>query len=194
MIKKIFISLLLITVLAIVGRFFYTAVQQNKEFNYHSNFSKTITLASTDFVHNDTMPIDFTGFGKELSPELHWSNVPAGTKSFVILCTDYDGPSPLLKLLTIDHWVVYNIPVDRTSLSQGSTSKSLQVEGISSGKNYKGTLEYKGPKPPIGKHRYFFRIYAISSSSVSLVMPSKKEVMDEIKNSVLGYGELVGIY
>ena len=120
--------------------------------------------------------------------------MPEGTKSLVLLCTDYDGPAPFLKLLTIDHWVVYNIPADKTLLGKGSTSKSLQAKGISSGKNFKGTLEYKGPKPPIGKHRYFFRLYALSTPELNLTQPTKKEVMEAMKNNVLSYGELVGIY
>ena len=194
MIKKILISILLIIVLTIVGRFIYTAIQQNAEFDYHSDFPKTITLASADFVQNESIPIEFTGNGKELSPELHWSNLPEGTKSLVVLCTDYDGPAPFLKLLTIDHWVVYNIPAGKTLLNQGSTSQRLQAEGISTGKNFKGTLEYKGPKPPLGKHRYFFRIYALSTATLNLSQPTKKEVMRAMKNDVLGYGELVGIY
>lgn len=194
MIKKILLSILLIFVLAVVGRFIYTSVQQNAEFDFHTNIPKTITLASDDFIQGGSIPIELTGYGQEHSPELHWSNLPEGTQSLVLLCTDYDGPTPLLKLLTIDHWVVYNIPVGKTSLSQGSTSKSLQFEGILSGKNFKETLEYKGPKPPLGKHRYFFRLYALSIPALNLIQPTKKEVMKAMKNNILGYGELVGVY
>lgn len=194
MIKKILLSILTIFTLAVVGRFIYTAIQQNDEFNFHANIPKTITLASTDFVQNGIIPIEFTGYGKELSPELHWSNLPKGTKSLVLLCTDYDGPTPLLKLLTIDHWVVYNILVSKKSLSRGTTSKSLDAEGISSGKNFKQTLEYKGPKPPLGKHRYFFRVYALSIPTLNFTKPTKKEVIQAMENNVLGYGELIGMY
>lgn len=194
MIKKLVFSSLLIFVLVVTGRFFYIANQQKKEFDFHKDLPKTIRLASTDFVQNGSIPIQFTGNGKELSPELHWNNVPKGTKSLILLCTDYDGPAPLLKLLTIDHWVIYNIPVTMASLSQGSTSNSLLAEGILSGKNFTGTLDYKGPKPPLGKHRYFFRIYALSTAALNLIEPTKKEVLAAIKNNVLSYGELVGIY
>jgi len=196
MIKKIVISILILIVCAVTARFIYTAIQQNKEFNFHTNIPKTITLTSPDFVQDGTIPVELTGDGKglELSPELHWSNLPEGTKSLVLLCTDYDGPSPVLKLLTIDHWVVYNIPGAKTFLTKSSTSKSLQAEGISSGKNFKGTLEYKGPKPPLGKHRYFFRMYALSIPTLNLFQPTKKEVMAAMKNNVLAYGELIGIY
>jgi Raf kinase inhibitor-like YbhB/YbcL family protein len=194
MIKKIFISILLLIILAVVGRVIYTSIQQSNEFDFHTTIPKTIELASTDFSQNGTMPVDLTGYGKELSPELHWNNLPEGTKSLVLLCTDYDGPTPLLKLLTIDHWVVYNIPVNKTSLNRGSTSKGLQTAGISSGKNFKGTLEYKGPKPPMGKHRYFFRLYALSIPTLNLIQPTKKEVMQAMKKNVLAYGELVGMY
>jgi Raf kinase inhibitor-like YbhB/YbcL family protein len=185
--------LLLIT-LAVIGRVIYTSIQQSNEFDFHATIPKTIELVSADFSQHSTMPIDLTAYGKELSPELHWSNLPEGTKSLVLLCTDYDGPTPLLKLLTIDHWVVYNIPVNKTSLSQGSVSKDLQAAGMLSGKNFKGTLEYKGPKPPMGKHRYFFRLYALSIPTLNLIQPTKKEVMQAMKDNVLAYGELVGMY
>ena len=194
MLKRIIISVFGILAFAILGRFIYTAVQQNKEFEYHTGIPKTITLGSSDFNNEGVMPIDFTGNGKEISPELHWKNLPEGTQSLVLLCTDYDGPSPMVRLLTIDHWVLYNIPADRTYLSQGSTSKELKAKHVFSGKNFKGTLEYKGPKPPLGKHRYFFRVYALSVSDLDLLNPTKQEVMSHMKKNVLAYGELIGIY
>ena len=194
MIKKISISVLLVIILAVVGRLIYTAIQQNAEFDFHTNIPKTIKLASNTFVQNGDIPIEFTGFGKELSPELHWFNLPAGTKSLVVLCTDYDGPTPLLKLLTIDHWVLYNIPVTMNGLRTGITTEAFDMAGIQCGKNFKGTTEYKGPKPPLGKHRYFFRIYALSVGQLNLIQPTKKQVMEAMKNNVLGYGELIGIY
>ncbi|WP_018342596.1 YbhB/YbcL family Raf kinase inhibitor-like protein [Cytophaga aurantiaca] len=194
LIKKISLSILLLISLAVVGRFIYTAIQQNEEFNYHAKIPKTIELASKNFIQNGQIPIEFTGDGKELSPELHWFNLPAGTKSLVVLCTDYDGPTPLLKLLTIDHWVVYNIPVTMNGLWTGMTTKDFGMTEIQGGKNFKGTLDYKGPKPPLGKHRYFFRVYALSDSTLQLTEPTKKEVMQAMKDKILAYGELIGIY
>jgi Raf kinase inhibitor-like YbhB/YbcL family protein len=188
--KKIFVSIILLLLAALFGRLVYNQIQQKTEFDFHAN----ITLTSENFSQNGDMPMEFTGYGKEASPELHWRNVPEGAKSFVVLCTDYDGPAPVLKLLTIDHWVVYNIPADKTFLTRASTSNSLKSEHIESGKNYKGTLEYKGPKPPLGKHRYFFRVYALSIPSLKLTEPTKKEVMDVMQNNVLAYGELIGRY
>lgn len=194
MIKKISIALLFLITLAVTGRYIYIAIQQNEELNYHTKIPKTIELASSDFVQNGIMPIELTGDGKELSPELHWFNLPAGTKSLVVLCTDYDGPTPLLKLLTIDHWVVYNIPVTMNGLLKGITSEAFDMAEIHRGKNFKGTLDYKGPKPPLGKHRYFFRVYALSCATLNITEPTKKEVMQAMQKDVLAYGEVIGIY
>ena len=194
MVKKIFLTLCSLLVIAVLGRFIYTVVVQDNEMEYHLNFVKSIFVGSNSFPLNGAIPIDYTGDGQELSPELHWDNIPEGTKSFVILCTDYDGPAPWLRLLTVDHWVLYNIPAAKHSLPKGTTVVQLQNESIASGKNFKETYTYKGPKPPIGKHRYFFRVYALSVEELKLTNPTKQEVMHAMKNSVLAYGELVGTY
>jgi Raf kinase inhibitor-like YbhB/YbcL family protein len=194
MIKKIFLALCTLLIVVVLGRYIYTAIVQKNELEYHLNFVKSIDLASNDFNQNGLIPIKCTGYGQEVSPELHWNNLPEGTKSLVILCTDYDGPAPWLRLLTIDHWVLYNIPITVHSLAQGTTVVQLQNDSIISGKNFKATYVYKGPKPPIGKHRYFFRIYALSIPDLKLTNATKQEVMEAMKDYVLAYGELVGEY
>ena len=194
MIKKIVLYAILLLTSVLLSRYIYTISVQRNEVEYHLNFVKSIFLASNSFPLNGPIPIEYTGEGQDISPELHWDNIPEGTKSFVILCTDYDGPAPWLPLLTIDHWVVYNIPATKHSLSKGTAVVQLQNEGILSGKNFKETYTYIGPKPPIGKHRYFFRVYALSVPDLQLTNPTKQEVMDAMKNYVLAYGELVGVY
>jgi Raf kinase inhibitor-like YbhB/YbcL family protein len=194
MIKKTFLILATLIIVLVLGRYIYTAIVQKNELEYHLNFVKSIALASDDFNQNGTIPIKCTGYGQEVSPELHWDHLPEGTKSLVILCTDYDGPAPWLRLLTIDHWVLYNISVTVNSLAQGTTVVQLQNDSIISGKNFKGAYTYIGPKPPIGRHQYFFRIYALSISDLKLTNPTKHEVMEAMKNYVLAYGELVGEY
>jgi len=192
MIKKLLITIPVILLLALVTKLAVVYFQQKAEFDFHTNIPNTIKLQSSDFVPDGMIPLECSGRGKDLSPELHWSNIPEGTRSLVLLMTDYDAPAPFLKIMTIDHWTVYNIPTRIASLSKGSTSVQLQNDSISLGQNFKKGIEYKGPKPPIGEHSYYFRIYALSIPHLNLTNPTKKEVMDAMKSSVLAYGELVG--
>ncbi|ABG60289.1 YbhB/YbcL family Raf kinase inhibitor-like protein [Cytophaga hutchinsonii] len=192
--KKIWISVVVLFILALIIKPVMTAAQQKKEFKYHNNLLKTITLTSTDFIADGKIPVECTGDGEELSPALQWTNIPKGTKSFVLLMTDYDAPAPFFKISTVDHWVIYNIPAEHTALSKGLTSGQLQESNISSGQNFKKGIEYKGPKPPLGVHNYYFRVYALSVSALNLKNPTKQEVMNAMKGKVLAYGELIGKY
>lgn len=192
--KKILISIPVIFLLIMIIKPLITAAQQKKEFKYHENLSKTITLISDDFVAGGNIPVECTGDSNELSPELRWNNAPTGTKSFVLLMTDYDAPAPFFKISTIDHWVIYNIPAAITFLSKGLTSGQLQENHISSGQNFKKGIEYKGPKPPVGVHNYYFRIYALSVDTLNLNNATKQEVMEAMKGNILAYGELIGRY
>jgi len=192
--KKIIITLFVLLFVGIATKPLIVAAQQKKEFKYHENISNTITLTSGDFVAGGKIPVECTGDSVELSPALNWNNVPKDTKSFVLLMTDYDAPAPFFKISTVDHWVIYNIPAEITALKKGLTSGQLQEEDISSGQNFKKGIEYKGPKPPIGIHNYYFRIYALSVDKLNLNNPTKQEVMDAMQGNVLAYGELIGRY
>jgi Raf kinase inhibitor-like YbhB/YbcL family protein len=192
MIKKILIIIPVLLVLALVIKLTLVYFQQKSEFDFHTNIPNTIKLESADFITEGMIPMECSGKGKELSPELHWSNLPEGTRSLVLLMTDYDAPAPFLKIMTIDHWTVYNIPIRIIALPKGSTSTALQKDSVNLGQNFKKGIEYKGPKPPIGMHNYYFRIYALSAPHLNLNNPTKKEVMDAMKGSMLAYGELRG--
>lgn len=192
--KKILISIPLFIILLVIVRLIIVSYQQEAEFEFHSSIPRTIKLSSKDFVNNGTIPIEFTGNGKGISPSLKWSNLPEGTKSVVIFVVDYDVPAPYLKLLTVDHWVVYNINPTISSFEKDLNESNLPDKNIRFGKGLRGILAYKGPKPPLGKHSYYFRIYALSVPSLTLSKPSKEDVMAAIQNNVLAYGELVGKY
>lgn len=192
MIKNILLLLFILTTGAVVIRLILVSKQQRAEFNYHKSIPQTIALSSDDFVHDEMMPSPFSGDGGNKSPELHWSNLPAGTKSLVLLMTDYDGPAPYFKLTTVNHWVLYNIPAQVHALPQAVTGKQLQADHVVSGINYTGGVGYAGPKPPIGVHRYFFRVYALSVPALDLVHPGKQEILEAMEGKVLAYGELVG--
>ncbi len=192
MIKNILLLLFILTTGALVIRLILVSKQQRAEFNYHKSIPQTVVLSSDDFVHDEMMPSPFSGKGDNKSPELHWSNLPAGTKSLVLLMTDYDGPAPYFKLTTVSHWVLYNIPAQVHVLPQAVTANQLKADHIAAGINYTGGVDYAGPKPPIGVHRYFFRVYALSVPALDLESPGKQEIMAAMEGKVLAYGELVG--
>lgn len=192
MIKKISLVILGLLLFAVLGRLLYVHIQQKNDFDYHLAIPKTISVQSGDFVQNGLMPVECTGKGNNLSPSLRWSNIPQNTQSLVILVTDYDAPAPYLKLNTVDHWILYNISPQITTLEKGIADSVLKSEKVEAGRNISGTLEYIGPKPPLGTHSYYFRVYALSVSHLKLTKPNRDEVMSAMKNYVIAYGELIG--
>ena len=194
MLKKILIAIPILIIVLIVGRVIFVNLDQKKEFDFHSNLDKSINLSSNDFKQNEAIPIEFTGLGEEISPSLHWDNLPPETKSLVITAADYDGPSPTIKLFTIDHWVLFNINPSIDHLDKAITLEALEKQGIDLGLNVYSEAKYIGPNPPMGTHQYYFRIYALSVPSLELDKPTRNELMEEIKDNIIAYGELVGTY
>jgi Raf kinase inhibitor-like YbhB/YbcL family protein len=194
LIKRLFIIIPGLIILAIIGRVAFVNFDQKKEFKYHSTIQKSINLWSNDFESNNAIPIEFTGLGEELSPSLYWDNLPSGSKSLVITAVDYDGPSPNFKLMTIDHFVVFNIDPAINHLDKAVTLEEMEKQGMNLGLNVNGGVGYVGPNPPMGVHKYYFRIYALSVPSLDLVKPSRADLMERIKDNIIAYGELIGTY
>lgn len=194
MLKKILIAIPILIIVLIVARVIFVNLDQKKEFDYHSTLEKSINLSSNDFAQNEAIPIEFTGLGEEISPSLKWDNLPTGTKSLVITAVDYDGPSPTIKLFTIDHWVLFDIDPSIDHIDKAITLEELEKEGMNSGLNINGEVDYVGPNPPLGTHKYYFRIYALSVPSLDLDKPTRKALMEEIKDNIIAYGELIGTY
>lgn len=143
-----------------------------------------------------------SGEGEDLSPSLSWSDAPAGTKSFALICDDPDAPSPKRPGPTPwVHWVIYNIPGSLRQLPQGipRIAEPPQVAGAKQGKNSwdSDNTGYRGPMPPPGSgvHRYFFKLYALDT--VLDLEPSKATkdaVVRAMQGHVLAEGQLVGTY
>lgn len=166
--------------------------KQREEKTYHASLNKSITLQSSAFANEGTMPIDFTAKGSNLSPPLSWSNIPEGTKSLALLVTDFDAPAPYLHLFTASHWVLYNISPKDSVISKGLSAAQLDNLGITVGKNYAGNHVYTGPMPPLGIHSYYFRIYALDFNHLFIKNDTRDELLAAMKGHILGYGELVG--
>jgi Raf kinase inhibitor-like YbhB/YbcL family protein len=122
----------------------------------------TLTLNSPDFVHNGPMPARLTCDDRDLSPQLHWSGVPAGAQSLALIVDDPDAPDPAAPRMTWVHWVLYNMPPTATGLPEGVVAHALPP-GTREGVNDWGRTGYGGPCPPIGRHRYFHKLYALDA-------------------------------
>ena len=116
-----------------------------------------LTLTSESFVQNGIIPIRHTCDGQDISPELSWSEIPAGTQSLVLIVDDPDAPDPADPKMTWVHWVLYNISPDINGLPEGASVGGLP-SGTMEGINDWQRIGYGGPCPPIGAHRYFHKL------------------------------------
>jgi Raf kinase inhibitor-like YbhB/YbcL family protein len=149
----------------------------------------TLQVESSAFGMNGSIPVQFTAEGDDIAPPLSWTAGPPGTKSYALLVEDPDAPNPAAPERTWVHWIVTGIPATTTSLRGGNSLPDGAVVGT----NDWGKREWGGPNPPIGRHRYFFKIYALD---IALDAPgiSKLELMSAMKGHILAQGELIGTY
>jgi Raf kinase inhibitor-like YbhB/YbcL family protein len=153
----------------------------------------TISLSSPVFGPNQNIPSRYTCEGDDVSPPLSWSGVPAGSKSLALIVDDPDAPDPKAPKMTWVHWVLYDLPPSATGLPEGVKNKELPP-GTREGVNDWKRTGYGGPCPPIGRHRYFFKLYALDQVLPDLRNPTKSQLENAIKGHILGQGELVGTY
>lgn len=145
-------------------------------------------LTSTAFKDKDNIPKRHTCQGGDISPQLAWENVPAGTKSLALIMEDPDA-----KGQTFIHWVAWNIDPQAEELKEGMTPEtphSIFMQGTNSLEK----LGYLGPCPPTGSHRYFFRLYALNKELDLLSSTTKEGLLEAIKGHILGKAELMGRY
>jgi Raf kinase inhibitor-like YbhB/YbcL family protein len=142
-----------------------------------------LQIKSSAFANNGAIPREHTCEGKDSPPPLSWSGAPAGTKSFALVVDDPDAPDPKAPKMTYVHWVLYDMP---------STATGPVI--ARDGKNDWKREGYGGPCPPIGRHRYFFKLYALDTMLGDLESPTKPQLLDAMKEHVLEQAELVGTY
>jgi Raf kinase inhibitor-like YbhB/YbcL family protein len=149
-------------------------------------------ITSSSFDHQGSIPSKYTCQGSDTSPPLAWSGVPATAKSLALIVDDPDAPDPKAPQMTWVHWVLYAVPPQTSSLAEGA-SKSLPA-GTREGLNDWKKTGYGGPCPPIGRHRYFFKLYALDTALPDLGKPSKADLLRAMEGHVVGTAELVGTY
>jgi Raf kinase inhibitor-like YbhB/YbcL family protein len=151
----------------------------------------TLRITSTAFADGARIPAKYTCEGEDLSPPLAWSGAPQGTKSFVLIVDDPDAPDPAAPRMTWVHWVLYDLPPDAAGLAEGARALP---PGAKSGLNDWKRTGYGGPCPPIGRHRYFHKLYALDTKLSGLAKPTKAEVEAAMRGHVLAEAQLMGTY
>ncbi len=152
-----------------------------------------LKLTSTAFTDGGEIPTRYTCDSDDISPPLAWEGLPDDTKSVALIVDDPDAPDPDAPETIWAHWVLYNIPPSTTALPQAVSSSDLP-EGTKEGVHDWKDTGYRGPCPPIGRHRYFHKLYALDAVLPDLRNPTKAELEAAMADHVLAKAELVGTY
>ncbi len=150
-------------------------------------------ISSTTFTHNGSIPKIHTCEGNDTSPALAWSGAPPATKSYALIVDDPDAPDPAAPKMTWVHWVLYNLPPSAPGLAAAVAPQDLP-KGTLEGLNDWKRTGYGGPCPPIGRHRYFFKLYALGTVLPDLERPTKAKLEGAMKGHVLAETQIVGTY
>lgn len=150
-------------------------------------------LSSSAFKAKHDIPSQYTCDGNDISPALTWTEVPAGVKSLALIVDDPDAPDPSAPTRTWVHWVLYNLPANLDGLAEAVNSKKLPAGTLEGINDWKRT-GYGGPCPPVGRHRYFFKLYALDTVLPDLHQPTKAKLIEAMKGHVIAEADLMGTY
>jgi Raf kinase inhibitor-like YbhB/YbcL family protein len=153
----------------------------------------SLTIVSSAFANHGSISARYTCDGSDISPPLSWTHVPAGTRSLALIVDDPDAPDPKAPRMTWVHWVLYEIPPTAMELPEAVRPHDLPP-GTREGVNDWHKTGYGGPCPPVGRHRYFFKLFALDAVLGDLRHPTKAKLESAMKVHVIGHAELVGTY
>ena len=151
------------------------------------------TLTSQAFQHGGEIPRRYTCKGADVSPPLAWSGVPANAKSLALIVYDPDAPDPAAPRMTWVHWVLYNIPATASGVQEGVTAGELPP-GTLEGTNDFHRTAYGGPCPPVGRHRYFHKLFALDIVLPDLHEPTRAALEKAMEGHVVAHIELLGTF
>lgn len=150
-----------------------------------------LSIESPSFMPAHEIPARHTCDGLNVSPPLVWTGVPVAAKSLALIVDDPDAPDPAAPKMTWVHWVLYNLSPDVNGLGEGIAVKGqLALQGMNDW-HHPG---YGGPCPPVGKHRYFFKLYALDTMLPDMQYPTKSVLEKAMRNHILAQSELIGLY
>lgn len=150
-----------------------------------------LQLTSSAFQDGGEIPARYTCEGQNVSPPLAWSGAPAATRGFVLIADDPDAPDPQAPRMVFVHWVLYNLPANADHLPEAVSA--LPAGAISGITDFQRT-GYGGPCPPIGRHRYFFKLYALDTLLPDLGAARKAQVEQAMHGHVLAQAQWMGTY
>ena len=150
-----------------------------------------MNITSSAFAHNESMPALFTCEGENISPPLAWNNVPEGAKSLVLMVDDPDAPDPAAPRRIWVHWLLYNLPANCAGLPEAIATLPV---GTKEGLNDWQRTGYGGPCPPIGRHRYFHKLYALDCVLPDLGTPTQKVLVQAMQGHIMAEAQLIGTY
>jgi hypothetical protein len=153
----------------------------------------SMAIRSTAFADGAEIPRRYTCEGADVSPPLEWTDVPAGAKSLALVVDDPDAPDPKAPRMTWVHWVLHDMPPGTAGLAEAVARDALPP-GTRHGVNDWKRTGYGGPCPPIGRHRYYFKLYALDAVLGDLPTPTKAELEAAMKGHVLAEAKLMGTY
>ena len=148
-------------------------------------------LNSTAFAQGGDIPRKYTCEGDDIAPPLSWSDVPERTLSLALIVDDPDAPDPAAPTRTWVHWVLVDIPRGAIAIPEGG---GPLPEGCRDGLNDWQRTGYGGPCPPVGRHRYFFKLFALDTRLPDLHRPAKADLERAMQGHVLAQAQLVGTY
>ncbi len=146
-------------------------------------------LTSIAFKQGDPIPKQYTCDGPNISPPLQWSDTPGKTKSIALIVEDPDAPRG-----TWVHWILFNIPHSAAALPENIKKTRTIPNGARQGLNDFREIGYGGPCPPGGRHRYFFKIYALDTELLLDPGTTRNEIEKAMKGHVLAEAQLMGTY
>lgn len=152
-----------------------------------------LTLESPAFTAGGEIPPEYTCDGADRSPALSWSGVPPEARSLALIIDDPDVPDPAAPKRTWVHWVVWDLPPDATGLEAGASGRNMPP-GSAEGVNDSHEHGYGGPCPPVGRHRYFHKLYALDRTLGRLPDQTKAGLLRAMEGHVLASAELMGTY
>lgn len=153
----------------------------------------SLTITSPAFEHEGAIPAVHTCDGADRSPALNWSGIAAGARSLALIVDDPDAPDPAAPRMVWVHWVLYNIPVTATGLPEAVKPADLPA-GTCEGPNDWRRTGYGGPCPPIGRHRYFHKLYALDTVLADLKQSNKAQLERAMHGHILAQATLIGTY
>ena len=153
----------------------------------------TLQITSAAFAGGGDIPAKYTCDGRDVSPPLAWSGVPDGTRTLALIVDDPDAPDPAAPKMTWVHWLLYDMPASTAGLPEAVSAAKLPT-GTREGTNDWKRTGYGGPCPPVGRHRYFFKLYALDAALGDLGNPKKDRIEDAMRGHVLAQAELIGRY